>query len=319
MLFFDNLFQFCIPIKNQQKEEQIQTQPLEEQEKEEEMTTHNYDSLSFDPHNTKQWLFRRLTGVEAEQALHPTSPGTFLIRKSGRKQGSYVMSIRVKSNEKPVNHIYIDVDRGQQITYIFGSNRFQRIHLLLGYYARNEIPNVGVKLEKACPEINIERPRIRRSIKNSESNFDNRKDVIDKHLKIRRSSQAEAEEKGYFKPNTELQSKNTKFDAKFDRDQLIDCHRKNCEVIRDRVENSYRSIGKFEYVEGYEHRSKVSFDCNVKVFLIVRIKEEDKCNVWATPKQLSNEDVILIRQELNEFKKGMLVHSSSKQYTRMYK
>jgi len=229
------------------------------------------------------------------------------------------MSVRVNCLEKPVNHIYIDVDRGTQITYIFGSNRFQRIHLLLGFYARNEIPQIGVKLEKACPEINIERPRIRRSIKNSESNFDSRKDAIDKHLKIRRSSQAEAEEKGWFKPNVDLQSKDTKYDAKFDRDQLIDCHSKNCQIIRDRVENSYKSIGKFHTFDGSEIGAKVRFDCNVSVLTFFKISEEDRCNVWATPKHLSVEDVVLIRKELNEFKKNMLVHGDSKEFTRFYK
>ena len=229
------------------------------------------------------------------------------------------MSVRVNCSEKPVNHIYIDVDRKTQITYIFGSNRFQRIHLLLGFYARNEIPQIGVKLERACPEINIERPRIRRSINNSESNFDSRKDAIDKHLKIRRSSQAEAEEKGWFKPNVDLQSKDTRYDAKFDRDQLIDCHSKNCQIIRDRVENSYKSIGKFHTVGGSESGAIVRFDCEVKVWMIAKISEVDKFNVWATPKHLSVEDVVLIRQELNEFKQNMLVHEESKQYTRLYK
>ena len=186
-------------------------------------------------------------------------------------------------------------------------------------YARNEIPHIGVKLDKACPEINIERPRIRRSIKNSESNFDSRKDAIDKHLKVRRSSQAEAEEKGWFKPNVDLQSKDTKYDAKFDRDQLIDCHSENCQIIRNRVENSYKSIGKFNIFDGSEAGAKVRFDGEVKVLMFLRISEEDKCNVWATPKHLSVEDVVLIRKELNEFKKTMVIHAESEQYTRLYK
>lgn len=264
------------------------------------------NQLGFNPENLREWLvpFKYLSSEEAEIVLEPCQPGTFLVRKSGQRTECYVLSIRqadetTKDGLKIVSHVYITVDRSNSnVTYIIGNTRFQRIRLLLGHYGRNPLWGT-LKLQRACPEINVERLKKRKPANSYEN------------------PRRDGKLKPNLLPNPECERDYTRYIANAATDRDILCSEFYLSTPRrTKIEPKY-VLMKFDDTR-YHPPTKVTFHETVIWTFIEKIPMQCRDDVWAAPKPLATNQVIAIREELNNIKSVMDIHPDSKKFTKYY-
>ncbi|XP_030623344.1 ras GTPase-activating protein 1 [Chanos chanos] len=94
-----------------------------------------------------QWYHGKLDRTMAEERLHQArTPGSYLIRESDRRPGSFVLSFL--SMTSVVNHFRIIAMCGD---YYIGGRRFSSLSDLIGYYSRVSCLLKGEKLKSPVP------------------------------------------------------------------------------------------------------------------------------------------------------------------------
>lgn len=112
---------------------------------------------SFDPYDEDSWFFGFMSRDDATELLSNTNEiGAFLVRESTTAKGDLVLSVK-ESGDKVSHYIInrIPSDKGQQVCFKIGEQKFLDIPTLLTFYKLNNLDDTPLKFPVGLKDLQM--------------------------------------------------------------------------------------------------------------------------------------------------------------------